>query len=422
MTGNGLLYDSPPPVSIEYRVPESWFPSLLAARPRFSRAGPGGCATLCMNRDVMSAADTTPFSAPALREALAEVRGAARDQLAAAWLLHVERVQEELQQGWAGHIERIVDERFEELVARTEAEFGRSVAERVEADLAARLQAGRLQARRDLSEQLNQSARRLSHSESTPEWTAALLDAARDFCGPAALFSVAGDTLRCESVRVPEDHPAAALPGRELALASAPAMAGVVDGKDTLVVIRAASELGESLAGPESGKAYLFPLVSRQKVVAVLYAEPDGAQPVDMNALELLASLASKALETAVREKRAPGFVSIAGTSEAPARPVPVVAALSAAEQDLHSRAQRFARVQVAEMRLYKSGAVKAGRAEARLYDSLRQDIDAGRESFYRQFIVGCPSMVDYFHWELVRTLANEDPSLLGPDYPGPLV
>ena len=30
-------------------------------------------------------------------------------------------------------------------------------------------------------------------------------------------------------------------------------------------------------------------------------------------------------------------------------------------------------------------------------------------------------SMVDYFHLELVHTLANDDPALLGQDYPGPL-
>lgn len=373
----------------------------------------------------MSATDTATSFAPALRDALADVRGTAREQLAAAWQLHVDRVQEQLQQGWSEHIERIVDERFDELMARTEAEFERTIAERIAAALETSAPGERSRARRELSEQLNQSARRLSHSENAAEWSTALLDATRDFCGPAALFSVAADTLRCENARVPEGHPAAVLAGRELPLASAPALAGAVDSMDTLVIIRAAGELGESLASAFAvtgeGKAYLFPLVSRQKVVAVLYAEPAADQPVDVNALELLSSLASKALETAVREKRAAGLVSIGGV-EAASKPVPSIATLTKEDQDLHSRAQRFARVQVAEMRLYKSGAVKAGRAESRLYDSLRQDIDSGRESFYRQFIAGCPSMVDYFHLELVRTLANEDASLLGPDYPGSLV
>lgn len=373
----------------------------------------------------MSAADTLPSSAPALRDALTDVCGTAREQLAAAWQLHVDRVQEQLQRGWSEHIERIVDERFEELMARTEAEFERTIAERIATALETQVSGERIRASRELSEQLNQSARRLSHSENAAEWSTALLDATRHFCGPAALFSVAGDTLRCENTRVPEGHAAAALAGRELPLVAAPALAGAVESKDTLVIIRAAGQLGEFLASAFAvtgeGKAYLFPLVSRQKVVAVLYAEPYPDQPVDVNALELLSSLASKALETAVREKQAAGLVSIGAVAAAP-KPVPAAATLTKEDQDLHSRAQRFARVQVAEMRLYKSGAVKAGRAESRLYDSLRQDIDSGRETFYRQFIAGCPSMLDYFHVELVRTLANEHASLLGPDYPGPLV
>ena len=37
-------------------------------------------------------------------------------------------------------------------------------------------------------------------------------------------------------------------------------------------------------------KVYLFPVVARQNVVAVLYAEP-GDRPVDVSAMELLASL-----------------------------------------------------------------------------------------------------------------------------------
>jgi hypothetical protein len=208
-------------------------------------------------------------------------------------------------------------------------------------------------------------------------------------------------------------------------MSGVPAFAAAADGKDTLVVIRATGELGESLGkvftSDKEGKAYLFPLLGRQKVVAVLYAEGDN-RVVDVNGLELLSSLAAHALETAVREKRSASLVAISGTDSVPRTAAPAAPVMTKEEQDLHSRAQRFARVQVAEMRLYKSGAVKAGRAESRLYDSLRQDIDAGREAFYRQFISSCPSMVDYFHLELVRTLANENAALLGSDYPGPLV
>jgi hypothetical protein len=86
-----------------------------------------------------------------------------------------------------------------------------------------------------------------------------------------------------------------------------------------------------------------------------------------------------------------------------------------------HLRAQRFARVRVAQMRLYKSEAVRAGRAGRALYVRLRDDIEAGRAAFRREFLTGNTAMPDYFHRELVGTLANDDATLLGDDYPGPL-
>jgi len=90
-------------------------------------------------------------------------------------------------------------------------------------------------------------------------------------------------------------------------------------------------------------------------------------------------------------------------------------------EQELHAKAQRFARVRVAEMRLYQAQAVREGREQARLYSALKGEMDRGRAQFKHEFM-SVTSMLDYFHLELVRTLANDDASLLGEDYPGPLV
>jgi hypothetical protein len=92
---------------------------------------------------------------------------------------------------------------------------------------------------------------------------------------------------------------------------------------------------------------------------------------------------------------------------------------LSAEEQRLHLRAQRFARVRVAEMRLYHAAEVRAGRSRRAVYDALREPIDAARETFRASYFAPCPSMVDYLHLEMVRTLANDDPELLGEIYPG---
>jgi hypothetical protein len=91
-------------------------------------------------------------------------------------------------------------------------------------------------------------------------------------------------------------------------------------------------------------------------------------------------------------------------------------------EQRVHLRAQRFARVEAAAMRLQEGTAVQAGRLRRNLYEALRGRIDAARELFRKDFFANCPSMVDYLHLELVHTLANDDAELLGKDYPGPMV
>jgi hypothetical protein len=95
---------------------------------------------------------------------------------------------------------------------------------------------------------------------------------------------------------------------------------------------------------------------------------------------------------------------------------------LSREDRELHLRAQRFARVQVAEIRLYQSERVKNGRAAHDLYTSLHKEINSAREAFRREFLNASDSMVDYLHLELVRTLVNDDAAVLGKDYPGPMV
>ncbi len=95
---------------------------------------------------------------------------------------------------------------------------------------------------------------------------------------------------------------------------------------------------------------------------------------------------------------------------------------LSREDRELHLRAQRFASVQVASIRLYQSEKVKNGRTAHDLYTSLRIEIDSARDAYRREILNASDSMVDYLHLELVRTLANDDVELLGQDYPGAMV
>src|SRR5260370_10798024 len=130
---------------------------------------------------------------------------------------------------------------------------------------------------------------------------------------------------------------------------------------------------------------------------------------------------ASAVLEGQSAAPERSGLVTI-GTDARPPAPTSSWVSLTKDEQELHLRAQRFARVQVAEMRLYQSQAVKEGRLHHDLYEALKEDIDRTREDFRRDFLSASSTMVDYVHVELLRTLANNDVELLGADYPGPLV
>jgi hypothetical protein len=135
-------------------------------------------------------------------------------------------------------------------------------------------------------------------------------------------------------------------------------------------------------------------------------------------AVELLTQVAGAAW-SAMPEPPAPELVSI---ELAPPKPASAWDRLPLEEQRIHLRAQRFARVQVAEMRLFHADAVQSGRARRNLYDALHNSIETAREAFRLSFFAPCSSMVDYLHLELVQTLAHDDPDLLGNNYPGPMV
>ena len=83
--------------------------------------------------------------------------------------------------------------------------------------------------------------------------------------------------------------------------------------------------------------------------------------------------------------------------------------------------AKRFARVKIAEIQLYQASAVKAGRLAHNLYGALKPEIDTAREAFKQRFLSNGTPVADYLHHEFVRALANDDATLLGPEYPGPL-
>jgi hypothetical protein len=256
--------------------------------------------------------------------------------------------------------------------------------------------------------------------ESTEQWSNTLVEATQGFCDRAVLFILHGATLHLEAAR----NVAGVAPLDDIPLDSAPAFASAVESRDTVVAMRATGEMSEALAswlGAADGrKFYVFPIATRERVAALLYADA-GDRGVESSALELLATAAGAVIESRAAVSRPSSeLVNIDDPCLKP--PISSWFTLSIDEQDLHLKAQRFARVQVAEIRLYQSEEVKNGRAAHDLYTALKANIDSAREGFRRDFLTAAPTMVDYLHYELVRTLANNEPELLGPHYPGPLV
>jgi hypothetical protein len=281
----------------------------------------------------------------------------------------------------------------------------------------------RERARRELADQLNQAARRIAQAPGAREIGATLLDAVADFVDGCAFFRVEVGVAKGDSVRGIPGAAAERFANLEIPLVAAAALAGAVEGRDTVVAEATPNEVSQvlvDLAGHSGDeRVSIFPLIVRGRVGALLY----GWGKVDIPVVELLAQVAAGTW-SALAAAALPGLVEIATAAAAAPPPVPGSAwdRLPLGEQQIHLRAQRFARVQVADIRLREPEAVRAGRERKNLYEALEKQIEAAREKFRQAFFVGCPSMVDYLHLELIRTLANDDAELLGKDYPGPMV
>ena len=91
-------------------------------------------------------------------------------------------------------------------------------------------------------------------------------------------------------------------------------------------------------------------------------------------------------------------------------------------ERGTHTKARRFARLLVSEIKLYNEDKVKQGRESGDLYERLKEAIDRSREMYDKRVEPPVSSKFDYFHYELVHDLAEGDPNRLGSGYPGAAV
>lgn len=279
---------------------------------------------------------------------------------------------------------------------------------------------------------LNQLLRRLRGYKTEGEWGSAVVDGASQFADQVALFAAEDGTLALIAQRN------LSLPAHfRFSLASAAAFETALASRECVIALRKSSEVTEQLSVADADqRAHIIPVVNGSRAVAALFAADQTG--VDVNALELIAGVASIVLErrsnttlysqiasaqATKRESMVPAQApegengaAVSGRARNP--DLPFWADLKEEQRNLHIRAQRFARVKVAEIQLARPDLCRAGREQRSLYILLRKEIDSAREAFRKQFM-SIPSMVDYLHRELVRTMAEGDELKLGADYPG---
>jgi hypothetical protein len=149
-------------------------------------------------------------------------------------------------------------------------------------------------------------------------------------------------------------------------------------------------------AGHDSRGRVRLPLAISGETVGVLYAE-DGR----LAALEILARHAARCLESMTAFK----------TARALARQDPPPGDETGTDDEMSAR--RYARLLVSEIKLYHEAEVVVGRRERDLMSRLAGEITRARVLYDQRVPSQVRRRADYFHDELVRTLAEGDASLV---------
>jgi hypothetical protein len=104
-----------------------------------------------------------------------------------------------------------------------------------------------------------------------------------------------------------------------------------------------------------------------------------------------------------------------AETIEEPA--APAAPAMSPEDQDVHRKAQRFARLLVDEIKLYNQAKVAEGRKNKDLYDRLKETIEKSRTTYQKRYGNTVAASASYFQHEIIRSLAEDDLSIMGANF-----
>jgi hypothetical protein len=177
-------------------------------------------------------------------------------------------------------------------------------------------------------------------------------------------------------------------------------------------------------AAPQPSPGYNDPFASHasgQARAAVAAAESSAPATAMIAPVAAEAQHAATENQSAVAEAEVPATDPLpltqpeaAPTSEPPPAPT---SAVSLEDQDVHRKAQRFARLLVDEIKLYNQARVAEGRKNKDLYDRLHEAIEKSRATYQKRYGNTVAASVNYFQDEVVRSLAEDDISVMGANF-----
>ncbi len=273
------------------------------------------------------------------------------------------------------------------------------------------------------SDLLNAAAAAILESGSQADILRHLLEGEARFAGRVALFVVKGNAISGWQGIGFEDNDAI----KNLSIQAGSGLAGkAIQVRNPAAGAAQEFDAGfvKSMKGPADGQCLVLPLVVKDKVAAMIYADagtvPGGT--LDSSGLQALTRFAAIWLELAALRKAGGPAASedaqpqpaVAMAASAPAS-APTVA--GSEEDELHKKARRFAKLLVEEIKLYNQPRVEEGRQHKDLYDRLKVDIEKSRSTYDKRYAESAVASADYFTQELIRILADNDASLMGASF-----
>src|SRR6476646_5993740 len=270
------------------------------------------------------------------------------------------------------------------------------------------------------SDLLNAAAAAIHESASQADILRHLLEGEARFAGRVALFVVKGNAISGWQGIGFEDNDAI----KTLNIQTGSGLVGkAIQAKSPAAGSPREFDAGfvNSMKAPADGQCLVLPLVVKDKVAAVIYADagtvPGGT--LDSSGLHALTRFAAIWLELAALRK-AGGSAAEDASQPQPAAamaagaPASAPASAGSEEDELHKKARRFAKLLVEEIKLYNQPRVDEGRQHKDLYDRLKVDIEKSRSTYDKRYADSAVASADYFTQELIRILADNDASLMG--------